>query len=111
VSKLTSLSEALDRHVGDGASVYVTWFRHLIDFAAAHELARRRVRDLTLIRMTPDLVYEHLIAAGCASRLVFSYLGNPGVGPLHAIRRAIERGAISTPVNYGDNATIAAVQR
>jgi acyl CoA:acetate/3-ketoacid CoA transferase alpha subunit len=53
VSKLTSLSDALDRHVGDGASVYVTGFTHLIDFAAAHELARRRVRDLTLIRMTP----------------------------------------------------------
>jgi hypothetical protein len=69
---LTSLSEALDRHVGDSASVYVTGVTHLIDFAVAHELARRR---------------------------------------LHVIRRAIERGAIRTPVNYGDNATIAAVQR
>jgi glutaconate CoA-transferase, subunit A len=109
VSKLTSLSDALDRHVGNGASVYVTGFTHLIDFAAAHELARRRVRDLTLIRMTPDLVYEQLIAAGCASRLVFSYLGNPGVGPLRAIKRAIERGAIEW-TEYTHGSLVAALR-
>jgi glutaconate CoA-transferase subunit A len=109
VSKLTSLSEALDRHVGDGASVYIAGFTHLIDFAAAHDLARTHVRDLTLIRMTPDLVYEQLIAAGCASRLVFSYLGNPGVGPLHAIRRAIERGAIEW-TEYTHGSLVAALR-
>lgn len=109
MSKLTSLSDALDRHVGDGASIYVTGFTHLIDFAAAHELARRRVRDLTLIRMTPDVVYEQLLAAGCASRLVFSYLGNPGVGPLHAIRRAIEGGAIEW-IEYTHGSLVAALR-
>lgn len=90
MSKLTTLDDALERYVGDGAAVYVTGFTHLIDFASAHELARRGVRDLTLIRMTPDLVYDQLVAAGCAARLVFSYLGNPGVGPLYAIKRALE---------------------
>jgi glutaconate CoA-transferase, subunit A len=111
VSKLTSLSDALDRHVGDGASVYVTGFTHLIDFAAAHELARRRVRDLTLIRMTPTSCTSTWSppAARRASSSTLSAI--PVSGPHHVIRRAIERGAIITPVNYGDNATIAPVER
>jgi glutaconate CoA-transferase subunit A len=107
--KVLSLEDALDRHVDDGASVYITGFTHLIDFATAHELARRRVRDLTLIRMTPDLVYEQLIAAGCASRLVFSYLGNPGIGPLHAIKRTIEAGKLKW-TEYTHGSLIAALR-
>ena len=109
MSKLTTLDDALGRHVGDGASVYIAGFTHLIDFAAAHELARRRVRDLTLIRMTPDVVYEQLIAAGCAARLVFSYLGNPGVGPLHAIKRALESGALAW-TEYTHGSLVAALR-
>lgn len=94
MTKLVSLADALERHVPDGCSVYITGFSHLIDFAAAHELIRRDARGLTLMRLSPDLVYDQLVAAGCAERIVFSYLGNPGVGSLPAIRRAIECGAI-----------------
>jgi glutaconate CoA-transferase subunit A len=67
-------------------------FTHLIPFAAGHEIIRQRRRNLTLVRMTPDLIYDQMVAAGLARKLVFSYLGNPGVGALHAIRRAVEQG-------------------
>ncbi len=69
-------------------------FTHLISFAAGHEIIRQGRRDLTLARLTPDLVYDQMVAAGCASRLVFSWMGNPGVGSLHAVRRAIEAGEL-----------------
>jgi glutaconate CoA-transferase subunit A len=86
------MKEAIAELVRDGDSVAIEGFTHLICFAAGHEIIRQGKRDLTLCRMTPDLIYDQMIAAGCARRLVFSYLGNPGVGSLYAIRRAVERG-------------------
>jgi len=89
--ELLPLSEAIATHVSDGASVALEGFTHLIPFAAGHELIRRKLRNLHLIRMTPDLVYDQLIGMGCASRLTFSWGGNPGVGSLHRVRDAVER--------------------
>ena len=93
-SKVVSLPEAVAAHVHDGDTLAIEGFTHLISFAAAHEVIRQGRRNLTLARLTPDLVYDQLVAAGCASKLVFSWLGNPGVGSLHAIRRAIEAGEL-----------------
>jgi glutaconate CoA-transferase subunit A len=90
--KRTSLADAVARHVTDGCSVAIEGFTAFICFAAGHEIIRQRRRNLTLIRMTPDLIYDQMIAAGVAERLVFSYMGNPGVGSLHCIRRAVEKG-------------------
>jgi glutaconate CoA-transferase, subunit A len=90
--KRLSMSAAVAQFVPDGSSVAIEGFTAFICFAAAHEIIRQRKQDLTLIRMTPDLIYDQMIAAGVASKLVFSYLGNPGVGSLHAIRRAVEKG-------------------
>jgi len=90
-SKVLSMHEAVGRYVEDGCSLAIEGFTAFICFAAAHEIIRQRRRDLTLIRMTPDLVYDQMVAAGTARKLVFSYLGNPGIGPLHAIRRAVEQ--------------------
>ncbi|HLE59185.1 MAG TPA: CoA-transferase [Candidatus Limnocylindria bacterium] len=92
--KLASLREAIAAHVRDGDTLAIEGFTHLISFAAAHEVIRQGRRDLTLARLTPDLVYDQLVGAGCATRVVFSWLGNPGVGSLHAIRRAIEAGSL-----------------
>ena len=92
MSKLLSMREAVARYVEDGMSVAIEGFTAFICFAAGHEIIRQRRRDLTLVRMTPDLVYDQMIAAGVARKLVFSYLGNPGVGALHAVRRAVEHG-------------------
>ena len=89
-SKVTSMHDAIAQLVRDGDSVAIEGFTHLISFAAGHEIIRQRRRDLTLCRLTPDLVYDQMIAAGVASKLVFSWLGNPGVGSLHAIRRWAE---------------------
>ncbi len=86
------MSDAVARYVADGSSVAIEGFTAFICFAAAHEIIRQERRGLTLIRMTPDLIYDQMVAAGVADRLVFSYLGNPGVGSLHAIRRAVEKG-------------------
>ena len=86
-----SLSEAIAL-VRDGDVVALEGFTHLIPFAAAHELIRQGRRNLTLVRMTPDLICDQLIGAGCAARLVFSWGGNPGVGSLHRLRDAVERG-------------------
>jgi len=97
VSKVTTMRDAIAELVRDGDSVAIEGFTHLICFAAAHEIIRQRKRDLTLCRLTPDLIYDQMIAAGCAKKLVFSYLGNPGVGSLHAVRRAVEKG-IPTPL-------------
>jgi glutaconate CoA-transferase subunit A len=91
-SKLVSMREAIARHVPDGSTVVIEGFTHLISFAAGHEIIRQRKRDLTLCRLTPDLIYEQMIAAGCARKLVFSWAGNPGAGPLYALRRAVEQG-------------------
>ena len=89
--KVTSLREAIDGLVRDGDTLAIEGFTHLICFAAGHEVIRQRKRDLTLCRLTPDVVYDQMVAAGVASKLVFSWLGNPGVGSLHAIRRRLEK--------------------
>ena len=92
MAEIVSLAEAIRRAVGDGDAVAMEGFTHLIPFAAGHEVIRQRRRDLTLIRMTPDLIYDQLIGAGCARKLVFSWGGNPGVGSLHRFRDAVEHG-------------------
>ena len=86
------MKEAIDRFVHDGDSIIIEGFTHLICFAAGHEIIRQRRRELTVCRLTPDLIYDQLIGAGCVRRLVFSWAGNPGAGPLHALRRAVEQG-------------------
>jgi glutaconate CoA-transferase subunit A len=87
-----SLPEAIRAHVADGACVALEGFTHLIPFAAAHEIIRQGRRDLHLVRMTPDLVYDQMIGMGCARKLSFSWGGNPGVGSLHRLRDAVEHG-------------------
>lgn len=84
------LQDAIRAHVPDGASVALEGFTHLIPFAAGHEIIRQRKRDLHLIRLTPDLVYDQMLGMGCARRLTFSWGGNPGVGSLHRLRDAVE---------------------
>jgi glutaconate CoA-transferase, subunit A len=88
---LLSLSEAIARHVHDGQSVALEGFTHLIPFAAGHEIIRQQRRGLHLIRMTPDLIHDQMIGAGCAAHLTFSWGGNPGVGSLHRLRDALEK--------------------
>jgi glutaconate CoA-transferase subunit A len=92
--KLTDLASALREHVHDGDTIVMEGFTHLIPFAAAHEIIRQRRRDLTLVRLTPDLIYDQLIGAGCCRKLVFSWAGNPGVGSLHSFRSAVESGRL-----------------
>jgi glutaconate CoA-transferase, subunit A len=86
------LADAVASFVADGATVALEGFTHLIPHAAGHELIRQGRRDLTLVRMTPDVVYDQLIGMGCARKLVFSWGGNPGVGSLHRLRDAVENG-------------------
>jgi glutaconate CoA-transferase, subunit A len=88
---LLTLSEAIAQFVHDGDEVALEGFTHLIPFAAGQEIIRQRRRDLTLIRMTPDLLYDQMIGMGTARKLVFSWGGNPGVGSLHRFRDAVER--------------------
>ena len=90
--KVVTMREAVSEHVHDGDSVAIEGFTAFISFAAGHEIIRQKKQALTLVRMTPDLVYDQMIAAGIADRLIFSYLGNPGVGSLHCVRRAVEKG-------------------
>jgi glutaconate CoA-transferase, subunit A len=92
VAEFLSLHDAVARFVSPGDSVALEGFTHLIPFAAGHEIIRQRLTDLTLIRMTPDLIYDQMIGCGCANRLVFSWGGNPGVGSLHRLRDAVENG-------------------
>jgi glutaconate CoA-transferase, subunit A len=89
-SKVASMRDAVAALVRDGDTVAIEGFTHLIGFAAGHEIIRQRRRDLTLARLTPDLIYDQMIAAGVARKLIFSWLGNPGVGGLGAIRRRTE---------------------
>jgi glutaconate CoA-transferase subunit A len=89
-SKVVSLRDAIARYVHDGDTVVIEGFTHLICFAAGHEIIRQGRRNLTLCRLTPDLIYDQMIGAGCAHKLVFSWAGNPGAGSLHAFRRAVE---------------------
>ncbi len=92
ISKVVTMKEAIAAQVHDGDTVVIEGFTHLISFAAAHEIIRQKRKDLTLCRLTPDLIYDQMIAAGCARKLVFSWAGNPGAGSLHAFRRAVEKG-------------------
>ena len=94
MSKLVPLSEAIAKYVNDGDIVYAAGFTHLIPFAAGHEIIRQGKKDLTLARATPDLIYDQMVAAGCATKVIFSYMGNPGVGSLRIVRSAIEQGKL-----------------
>jgi len=91
-ARVLSLQDAIAEFLHDGDTVAMEGFTHLIPFAAGHEVIRQRKRDLTLVRMTPDLIYDQLIGMGCARRLIFSWGGNPGVGSLHRFRDAVEKG-------------------
>jgi glutaconate CoA-transferase subunit A len=92
MAQIVSLAEAIAATIHDGDSVAMEGFTHLIPHAAGHEVIRQRRRGLTLMRMTPDVIYDQLIGAGCARKLVFSWAGNPGVGSLHRFRDAVEHG-------------------
>jgi glutaconate CoA-transferase subunit A len=94
MSKLTTLSKAVAEYVKDGDTVYAAGFTHLIPFAAGHEAIRQKKRNLVLARATPDLIYDQMVAAGCARKVIFSYMGNPGVGSLRIVRSAIELGKL-----------------
>lgn len=92
MSEFHTLSDAIARFVRPGATIALEGFTHLIPFAAGHEIIRQGIKELTLIRMTPDLLYDQMIGAGCARKLIFSWGGNPGVGSLHRLRDAVEHG-------------------
>jgi glutaconate CoA-transferase subunit A len=94
MTKLTTLSSAISRHVHDGDLVYAAGFTHLIPFAAGHEIIRQGKKNLTLARATPDILYEQMVAAGCARKIIFSYSGNPGVGSLRLVRAEMEAGRL-----------------
>lgn len=94
MSKVITMSDAIARFVQDGDCVYAAGFTHLIPFAAGHEIIRQRKADLVLARATPDLIYDQIVAAGCARKVIFSYMGNPGVGSLRIVRTAIEAGKL-----------------
>jgi len=94
MSKLCTVTEAVQQYVHDGDSMYAAGFTHLIPFAAAHEIIRQGRKNLILARATPDLIYDQMVAAGCASKIIFSYMGNPGVGSLRIIRSEVEEGRL-----------------
>jgi glutaconate CoA-transferase subunit A len=94
MSKQMSLQAAIAKFVSDGDLLYAAGFTHLIPFAAGHEIIRQGKKNLTLARATPDLIYDQLVAAGCAKKVIFSYMGNPGVGSLRLVRSAIEKGEL-----------------
>ena len=89
--KRLTMKQAISRFVNDGDTIVIEGFTHLICFSAGHEIIRQKRRDLTLCRLTPDLIYDQMIGAGCARKLIFSWAGNPGAGPLYALRRAVEQ--------------------
>ena len=92
MTEVTDMEGAISGAIADGQTIYLGGFTHLIPFAAGHEIIRQGYRDLNLVRATPDLIYDQMIAAGCASKVTFSWAGNPGVGSLRAFRRAVEEG-------------------
>jgi glutaconate CoA-transferase subunit A len=94
MTKLVPLSIAIAQHIHDGDTVYAAGFTHLIPFAAGHEIIRQGIRELVLARATPDLIYDQMVAAGCARKVIFSYMGNPGVGSLRIVRAEIEAGRL-----------------
>jgi glutaconate CoA-transferase subunit A len=91
-AEITSLKDAVAELVHDGDTVALEGFTHLIPIAAGHEIIRQRRRDLTVVRLTPDIIYDQLIGAGCVRKLIFSWGGNPGVGSLHRFREAVQNG-------------------
>lgn len=95
MAEFMSLRDAIAAHLKDGDSVAMEGFTHLIPYAAGHEVIRQGQRDLTLIRMTPDIIYDQIVGMGQARKLVFSWAGNPGVGSLHRIREEIEQGRLA----------------
>lgn len=105
------MHDAIATHVRDGDTLTIEGFTHLICFAAAHEIIRQQRRNLTLCRLTPDLVYDQMIAAGCARKLVFSWAGNPGAGSLHAFRRAAEGKAGGQPLELEEYSHFGMVAR
>ena len=92
MEKIIPLSSAIQQHIHSGDTVYAAGFTHLIPFAAGHEIIRQGLKELVLARATPDLIYDQLVAAGCARKMIFSYMGNPGVGSLRIVRKSIEAG-------------------
>ena len=90
MTEFLSLKDAIAGYVQNGSTLALEGFTHLIPFAAGHEIIRQRKRDLTLIRMTPDIIYDQMIGMGCVRKLVFSWGGNPGVGSLHRLCDAVE---------------------
>jgi glutaconate CoA-transferase subunit A len=92
MEKIIPLPNAIQRHVQSGDTVYAAGFTHMIPFAAGHEIIRQGLKDLVLARATPDLIYDQIVAAGCARKVIFSYMGNPGVGSLRIVRKEIEAG-------------------
>ena len=106
---IVPLAEAIRDLVQDGDTVALEGFTHLIPHAAGHEVIRQGKRDLELVRMTPDVVYDQLIGMGCARKLVFSWAGNPGVGSLHAFRRAVEAG--TPPLEIEEERAVAGQNR
>ncbi|MBI4732226.1 MAG: CoA transferase subunit A [Chloroflexi bacterium] len=94
MTKLIPLTEAVSQFVHDGDTIYAAGFTHLIPFAAGHEIIRQGIRNLTLARATPDLIYDQMVAAGCARKVIFSYMGNPGVGSLRLVRAELEAGRL-----------------
>lgn len=97
MARFISLSEAVKENLNDGDTAAFEGFTHLIPHAAAHEAIRQGFKDLTLIRMTPDVIYDQMIGMGMAKKLIFSYAGNPGVGLLRRLRDAVENGWPNTP--------------
>lgn len=91
-NKVMTMTQAIGKYVQDGDMLVIEGFTHLICFAAGHEIIRQKKKDLVACRLTPDLIYDQLIAAGCVRKVVFSWAGNPGVGPLYGLRRAVEQG-------------------
>jgi len=91
MAEMLALNEAISKYIKDGDILAMEGFTHLIPFAAGHEVIRQKKKNLTLVRMTPDLIYDQMIGMGCAKKLIFSWGGNPGVGSLHRLRDAVER--------------------
>lgn len=110
MSKVTSMKQAISTAISDSGSVYLAGFTHLIPFAAGHEIIRQEYTDLEVVRATPDLIYDQMIAAGCVGKVTFSWAGNPGVGSLRAFRRAIEDG-VPNPIELEEYTHFGLVMR
>jgi glutaconate CoA-transferase subunit A len=91
-NKVMTMKKAVKAYVNNGDTIVIEGFTHLICFAAGHEIIRQNIKDLVACRLTPDLIYDQMIAAGCVRKVVFSWAGNPGIGPLYGLRRAVEKG-------------------